>query len=306
MNARPGDLPGPWDGLWLPLVTPLRDSYLDITALQALARHYARAGVAGFVLFGSTGEGNLISMKEKFLACDAVRAAAPGLPIVLGAGGVDPQAIYHAVRKLDRLQPDGWLVPPPYYLRPAPDGILWHYQQIAWASRQPIIIYDVPKRTGTQLSVELIETLARHANCAAVKECDPVALAALNARRKLPCLCGEDALFLDHFLQGGTGAISAAAHVRPDIFVAVMALARGGHRDAARTLFGALKPLIRLLYQEPSPGPIKKALAAGGMIADELRLPMTPSSDALAGRLAQAVARLPSEREVAGLLSVAH
>src|SRR5690606_4044223 len=144
MNARPGQLSGQWDGLWLPLVTPLRDSYLDITALQALARHYARAGVAGFVLFGSTGEGNLISMKEKFLACDAVRAAAPGLPIVLGAGGVDPQSIYHAVRKLDRLQPDGWLVPPPYYLRPAPDGILWHYQQIAWASRQPIIIYDVP------------------------------------------------------------------------------------------------------------------------------------------------------------------
>jgi len=305
MNARHDDLPGAWSGLWLPLVTPLRDSYVDVAAMQALARRYARAGIAGFVLFGSTGEGNLISMKEKFLACDAVRAAAPQLPIVLGVGGVEPLGIYQSIRKLERLQPAGWLVPPPYYLRPAPDGIIWHYQQIAWATRLPIIIYDVARRTGTQLSVELIEHLAAHARCAAVKECDPLALAALNARQKLPTLCGEDALFLQHFLQGGSGAISAAAHVRPDIFMAVMTLARAGHHDVAQTLFAALKPVIRLLYQEPSPGPVKKYLAAAGLIADELRLPMTPASEALGARLAQAVARLPAEREVAGLVSVA-
>lgn len=304
MNAR-HETARDWSGLWLPMITPLRDSYVDLAAMQALARRYARAGIAGFVLFGSTGEGSLISMKEKFLACEAVRSAAPHLPIVLGVGGIEPLGIFQAIRKLERLQPDGWLIPPPYYLRPAPEGIIWHYQQIAWATRLPIIIYDVPKRTGTQLSVELIEHLGKHAHCAAVKECDPLALAALNARRQLPTLCGEDALFLQHFQQGGNGAITAAAHVRPDIFIAVMALARAGHHDVARTLFAPLKPVIRLLYQEPSPGPIKKYLAAAGLVADELRLPMTSASEALAARLAQAVARLPAEHEVAGLVSVA-
>src|SRR3546814_2690081 len=109
-----------------------------------------------------------------------------------GVDGISPVSIYQTLRNLERLQPAGWLIPPPYYLRPAPDGIVWHYRQIAWATRLPIIIYDVPKRTGTQLSIELIEHLAAHTNCVAVKECDPLALAALNARQKLPALCGED------------------------------------------------------------------------------------------------------------------
>lgn len=305
MNMRPRNLPGLWDGLWLPMITPLRDNYIDLAAMQALARRYARAGVAGFVLFGSTGEGNLISMKEKFLACDAVRAAAPQVPIMLAVGGVEPLGVYQSIRKLERLQPDAWLVPPPYYLRPAPDGIIWHYRQIAWATRLPVVIYDVPKRTGAQLSVELIEYLCAHTGCVAVKECDALTLAALNARRRLPNLCGEDALFLDHFLQGGSGAITAAAHVRPDIFHVVMLLAQRRQAEAARTLFATLKPVIRLLYQEPNPGPIKRHLAAAGLIADELRLPMTPASDELAARLAQAVARLPAEQEVARLASVA-
>ncbi|MBV7486822.1 dihydrodipicolinate synthase family protein [Bordetella sp. BOR01] len=305
MNAPRENAPSAWAGLWLPLVTPLRDGYVDIAAMQALARRYAQAGVSGFVLFGSTGEGNLISIKEKFLACDAVRSAAPHLPVVLGVGGVEPMGVFQTIRKLERLQPAGWLVPPPYYLRPAPDGIVWHYRQIAWATRLPVIIYDVAKRTGTQLSIELIEYLCAHTTCVAVKECDALALAALNARQKLPGLCGEDTLFLDHFLQGGTGAMAAAAHVRPDIFMAVMALARAGHHDVAQTLFATLKPVIRLLYQEPNPGPIKKYLASAGLIADELRLPMTPASEGLASRLKQAIAKLPAEHEVAGLVSVA-
>jgi len=304
MNAPHEALPSTWAGLWLPLITPLRESYVDVAAMQALARHYARAGISGFVLFGSTGEGNLISMKEKFLAYEAVRSATPQLPIVIGVGGVDPMSIYQTIRKLERLRPAGWLIPPPYYLRPAPNGIVWHYQQMAWATRLPIIIYDVPKRTGAQLSVELIEHLAACTSCVAVKECDPLALAALNARQKLPALCGEDTVFLEHFLQGGTGAITAAAHIRPDIFVAVMTLSQAGHHDVAQTLFTTIKPVIRLLYHEPNPAPIKKLLAAAGLIADELRLPMTTASEELARRLTQAVAKLPSEREVAGLVSV--
>lgn len=287
-----------FDGLWLPLITPFRDGQLDIRAVRSLACYYATSGIAGLVLFGSTGEGNLITLDEKSRIVNAVREAAPQMPIVLGAGAVDTRTMCLGIRKLDRLKPDGWLVPPPYYLCPAADGIVWHYKEVAWATKRPIIIYNIPKRTGTVLSVELMEHLCQYTNCVAVKECDPIVLSAMNARGRLNALCGEDMAFLDHCLQGGLGAISASAHIRPDIFLAVMNLAKLGRHDDAAMLFASLKPIIRLLFQEPNPSPIKQALAILGLSSNELRLPMTPVSEALAKRLGQALGRLPPVEDV--------
>ena len=286
------------NGLWIPLITPLREGRVDVDALQLLATSYRDAGIAGVVMFGSTGEGNLLSMPEKFLACEAVRDAIPHLPLLIGVGGVETLRVCQSIRKLERLHPDGWLVPPPYYLRPAADGILWHYQQVASASDRPIVIYNVPKRTGVAMSIELMEFLCDHTSCVAVKECDPELLADINTRGKLVSLCGEDLAFLDHFEQQGAGAISAAAHIRPDAFVAVMNLAKAGRTDAAHYLFETLKPVIHLLFAESSPAPIKKVLSADNIIANELRLPMTPASDMLGKRLSNAIARIPTKAEV--------
>lgn len=290
-------------GLWLPLITPFRDGQLDIPAVQSLACYYSASGISGLVLFGSTGEGNLITLDEKSRIVNAVREAAPQMPIVLGAGAVDTRTMCLGIRKLDRLKPDGWLVPPPYYLCPAADGIVWHYKEVAWATKRPIIIYNIPKRTGTVLSVELMEHLCQYTSCVAVKECDPIVLSAMNARRKINALCGEDMAFFDHCLQGGSGAISASAHIRPDIFVAVMTLTKLGHHDDAAMLFASLKPMIRLLFQEPNPSPIKQVLASLGVSTNEVRLPMTPVSEALAKRLGQVLARLPSTEDVAAHLA---
>lgn len=292
-----------FDGLWLPLITPFRDGQLDIRAVQSLARYYWASGISGLVLFGSTGEGNLITLDEKARIVNAVREATPQMPIVLGAGAVDTRTMCLGIRKLDRLKPDGWLVPPPYYLCPAADGIVWHYKEVAWATKRPIIIYNIPKRTGTTLSVELMEHLCQYTSCVAVKECDPIVLAAINTRGMLTSLCGEDMAFCDHFVQGGVGAISASAHIRPDIFVAVMNLAKSGHLDDAEMLFASLKPMIRLLFQEPNPSPIKQVLASLDVSKNELRLPMTPVSEALAKRLGQVLARLPSTEDIAAHLA---
>jgi len=300
-NEMAGDNGAVRGGLWLPLITPLRDGRPDIPALQSLVQDYGQAGITGFVLFGSTGEGNLLAMEEKLSVLNAVRGVAPRTPIVLGAGGVDTRGICLAIRKLDKLNPDGWLVPPPYYLCAPPDGVLWHYQEVSWATRRPVIIYDVPKRTGTALTVELMEHLCQYTGCVAVKECDPAVLSAMNARKRLTAFCGEDLAFLTHFLQGGFGAISASAHIRPDVFMAVMELAQADRQAEAEALFLRLKPLIKLLFQEPNPGPIKLALACAGRIANELRLPMTPASAVLGRRLEHALSRLPSEGEVADL-----
>jgi 4-hydroxy-tetrahydrodipicolinate synthase len=287
-----------FDGLWLPMVTPLRQGGVDLAAAQRLARHYRAAGVAGLVLFGSTGEGNLLTLTEKVEMVQAIRDDPNALPIVLGVGGVDTSDVAAVVRRLERTHPAGYLVPPPYYLCPSQAGILWHYRQVCRATDRPLILYNVPKRTGVSLTVETMETLARCPTIVAVKECNPAVLQALTRRGTIPALCGEDSALLAHFSGGGTGAIPASAQIRPDLFVKLTRLAQEGQHDAASALFDVLAPVIRLLFSEPNPAPVKKALALQGMINDELRLPMTPASRALAGKLQRALARLPAQAEL--------
>jgi 4-hydroxy-tetrahydrodipicolinate synthase len=279
-------------GIWLPMVTPMRGGEVDTDAAVQLAEHYQRAGITGLVLFGSTGEGNLLSTAEKIAMVQAIQASPAALPIVLGAGGVDTRKLCDDIRRLERLEPAGYLVPPPYYLRPSAEGIAWHYHQVVRASSRPVILYNVPKRTGVAMSVDTMEALAQDPQFAAVKECDPAMLDTLVRRNAIPTLCGEDEAFVDHALRGGMGAIPVIAHLYPARMVEIMRLAHAGHADAARTLFDPLRPLIRLLFEEPSPAPIKKILALQGWIADELRMPMTPASDALAVRLDRAMLRI--------------
>jgi 4-hydroxy-tetrahydrodipicolinate synthase len=283
-----------FDGLWLPMVTPLRQGRVDLPAACRLARHYRDAGVSGLVLFGSTGEGNLITLAEKLEMIHAIRDESDALPIMIGVGGVDTGGVAAAIRRLDATRPAGYLVPPPYYLCPSQAGILWHYRQLAWATDRPLVLYNIPKRTGVALTVETMEALARCPTIAAVKECNPAVLDALRQRGRIAALCGEDKTLLTHFLAGGRGAIPAAAHIRPDLFVAMMRLARAGRAEEARQLFDALAPVIRLLFAEPNPAPVKKALALQGLINDELRMPLTPASRALGARLQRAIARLPT------------
>lgn len=278
-----------FDGLWLPLITPLRQGRVDLYAAQALARHYRQAGMAGLVLFGSTGEGSLLSVTEKCELVEAVRSDAGALPVVIGAGGIDTRSVTALIRRLDRLKPAGYLVPPPCYLRPSQAGIVWHYHQIAWVTERPIILYNIPERTGVALTVETMETLARDPQYAAVKECHPALLTTLNLRGRVQPLCGADNMLMDHFLGGGTGAIPAAAHLFPERFVAMMRAARAGDTARAEALFAPLRKLIRLLFAQPNPAPLKRALSMQGLILDELRPPMMPASAELTGKLARAM-----------------
>jgi 4-hydroxy-tetrahydrodipicolinate synthase len=287
-----------FDGVWLPMVTPLLQGRVDLPAAQRLARFYRDAGVSGLVLFGSTGEGNLLTLTEKIEMIQAIRDDADALPIMIGAGGVDTGGVAAAIRRLDATHPAGYLVPPPYYLCPSQAGIIWHYRQITWATDRPLVLYNIPKRTGVQMTVETMETLARCPTIAAVKECNPAVLHTLRQRGQIAALCGEDKALLTHFCTGGAGAIPASAHVRPDLFVRMMHLAQAGQAEAAREIFDALSAVIRLLFAEPNPAPIKKALALQGLINDELRMPLTPASRALAARLQRAIARLPAPQTV--------
>lgn len=291
-RPRPHAAGALFEGIWLPLITPMRQGRVDLLAAQSLARYYRDAGIRGLVLFGSTGEGNLLSVSEKTEMVDAIRADPHALPLVFGVGGVDTRGVIATMRRLDRLAPVAWLAPPPYYLCPSQAGMLWHYRQLSWATRTPIVLYNVPRRTGCALTVESVEALAQLANVVAIKECDPVALSVLQARGTLPALCGEDGALLDHLLAGGRGAIPACAHVLPERYVDLFECVRTGRHDEARARFDALRPLIRLLYSEPNPAGIKKALALQGLLCDELRAPMMAGAAELAERLRRALQAL--------------
>ncbi|CAJ50319.1 dihydrodipicolinate synthase, partial [Bordetella avium 197N] len=280
------------EGIWLPLITPLRGSRVNLEALQALGRHYREAGLDGLVLFGSTGEGNLLHIQEKIDMIAALRADPQCLPLMFGVGGVDTRGVAASMRRLERYEPVAWLTPPPYYLCPSQQGLLWHYRELSWATHRPLIAYNVPKRTGSALTVASLERLGSQLpNIVGVKECNPAALAALRERgSRIQAICGEDMALLDHWRGGGHTAIAASAHLFPRLHVRMRNLALAGDHTAASAAFSALRHLIRLLFAEPNPAPIKKALALQGWIEDELRLPMMPASEALADRLRKTLA----------------
>lgn len=283
----------PW-GIWVPMVTPMRAGALDLPRAASLAEHYVRAGVNGLLILGTTGEGSLLATRERQVFTAAVLEAVHGeLPVMAGVGAVDTRAVCAQIAELDAFDLAGYLVPPPYYLRPADEGIAWHFSEVARATERPLMLYNVPKRTGCAMSASLIRSLLAHPQIAAVKECDSGNLAALSGDPRATVLCGEDAAMLDHLLGGGAGVIAASSHIRPDLFVRLLHLAQTGHFGAARALFARLAPLISLLFSEPNPAPVKAALALSGAISPETRLPLQPASSGLVGRLEEAMALLP-------------
>ncbi|QUN31660.1 4-hydroxy-tetrahydrodipicolinate synthase (plasmid) [Cupriavidus sp. KK10] len=283
----------PW-GIWVPMVTPMGAGSLDLSGAARLAERYAEAGVNGLIILGTTGEGSLLSTRERQVFAAAVLEAVHGeLPVMAGVGAVDTRAVCAQIAELDAFDLAGYLVPPPYYLRPSDEGIVWHFNEVARATDRPLMLYNVPKRTGCAMSPPLIRSLLAHPQIAAVKECDSGNLGALSGDLHTTVLCGEDAAMLDHLLAGGAGVIAASSHIRPDLFVRLLHLAQTGHFGAARALFARLARLISPMFSEPNPAPVKAALALSGAISPETRLPLQPASSLLVQRLEEAMALLP-------------
>lgn len=296
MPAHPSPAFG---GLWIPLVTPFRRGAVDHEALGALTRALAPTGIAGFVVCGSTGEAAALDEDEQLACLATVARHAGGLRLVMGLSGYHLGATQAWVEQLSTLAAEaipnlcGLLVPAPHYVRPSQAGLRRWFETLADASRLPLIVYDIPYRTGTTLARDTLIALAAHPNIRAVKDCggDPGKTLALIADGRLAVLAGEDLQLFATVAQGGAGAITASAHVCTARFVAVLdALARN-ELAAARTLWHTLVPLVEALFAEPNPGPLKSALARQGLIEAELRAPMTEASPTLAERLAVLVAQ---------------
>lgn len=279
-----------FSGLWIPLVTPFRDVAVDHAALARLTAHLATTGIRGFVVCGSTGEAASLSKEEQLACLTTVAAHAAGLPLVMGVSGYHLPDTRDWVRRLGA--PDlpalaGLLMAAPHYVRPAQDGIRQWFTELADASAAPLIVYDIPYRTGATIVRETLLALAAHRNIRGVKDCggDQGKTLALIRDGRLQVLAGEDAQLFSTVAQGGVGAITASAHVQTRRFVAVLKALAAGDLAGARAAWHPLVPLIEALFAEPNPGPLKALLADGGWCDDALRAPMTPASAALVQRL---------------------
>lgn len=274
-----------FEGVWVPLVTPMsgaNGAQIDHNAFARLVDYYLAAGVNGLVVAGTTGEGMLLTDEERRRLAETACYLAHGhAPVLAGVGAADTTNAARQIRSLDDLPLAGYLVPPPYYLRPSQEGILWHYRTLAAGTRKPLVLYNVPLRTGVTLGVETIRELASHESFAAIKECDAHPLTHLPSQVTMRVLCGDDIQILPALRAGAVGCISAAAHVRPDLYLKLMRYVREGDMDHANTLFNGMKPLIRRLFSEPNPVAIKAALASLGFCQDTVRRPLMPCPPAL-------------------------
>lgn len=266
-----------FSGLWIPLVTPFRDHAVDHAALAALVERLAPTGIAGFVVCGSTGEAAALDADEQLAVLATVAQAAPALPRIMGLSGYHLGKTLGWVRELGSHGLAGLLVPAPSYIRPSQAGLVEWFGAIADASAVPLLIYDIPYRTGIAIERETLLALAAHPRVRGIKDCggDLPKTRALIADGRLQVLAGEDAQLFSTVAEGGAGAIAASAHLQTGRFVAVLRLLGEGRLAEARAQWQPLLPLIEALFADANPGPLKAALAAQGLLQDELRSPMT-------------------------------
>jgi 4-hydroxy-tetrahydrodipicolinate synthase len=284
-------------GIWVPLVTPFDHGAVDHEGLRQLVLTLTSSGMAGVVVCGSTGEAAALDDAEQLAVLHTVLAARPGIRVIMGVSGVTPAAVAARLRRFGELGLAGVLVPPPSYVRPSQQGIADFFATVAEAAPCPLLLYDIPARTGVRIATATMLALAEHPKIRAVKDCsaDTDHAQAVIDDGRLQLLGGDDHRMFTTLCQGGVGAIAASAHLRPDLFVALHRALQQSDLPTARRLWRGLWPLTQALFAEPSPGPLKAALAPRHGLRDELRAPMTRATPEAAQRVAEILTRLDAD-----------
>ena len=277
-------------GVYLPLITPFAaDGSIAFDALERLAHDSLDAGIAGLVPLGTTGEAPLLDADEKRAVVElcARIGRERDVQVIVGSGTNNTATTVSATEAYGAI--DGVthaMVVVPYYVRPSQQGIVEHVRAAAAASPVPVVIYNIPLRTGHVLEVPGMLELASDPNVIGVKQAvDGIDLATLEILAQAPSdfavLGGDDPYLLPTVLLGGAGAICASAHVCTDRFVAMIECGLAGKVDEGRTHHEALLPVVKACFAEPNPAVFKAVLHAQGRIpTPDLRLPLLPASDA--------------------------
>ncbi|MBN1433950.1 4-hydroxy-tetrahydrodipicolinate synthase [Candidatus Fermentibacterales bacterium] len=267
------------------LVTPFRNGRVDTAALSSLAEWQIEKGIDGLLACGCTGEAAALTHEEHLHVVRTVLDAADGrVPVLAGTGKNDTRSTVELSAEVSAMGVDGVLVITPYYNKPVAEGQIAHYRAVADAVECPLIVYNVPGRTGTNMTPETIAELAGHPRIAGIKDAAGsaervTAMLCLGLPEDFAILSGDDALAMAQVALGAKGVISVVSNIAPAAVAELVALTETGSLAAARKLQGRLYPLIRAMFLETNPIPVKCALSLMGMIENEPRLPLTPLSD---------------------------
>ena len=273
------------------LVTPFQaGGALDAHALRSLIRRQIEEGIDFLVPCGTTGESPVLDAEEHVRVVEITLEEARGkVPVIAGAGGNNTRRVCEQVRRMESLGVDGILSVSPYYNKPTQEGIFQHYRAVAQATTLPVIVYNVPGRTGSNIEPATLVRLAEIPNILGVKEASGNIAQIGQILRLFPprfrVVSGDDAMTLPIMALGACGLISVAANVIPREMQELVSLCGRGDFGAARRLYFRLLPLMQALFIESSPIPVKAALAALGLIQPIYRLPLVPMQPETHARL---------------------
>lgn len=266
------------------LVTPFKDGKVDYASLEALVEFQIEQGSHGLVPCGSTGESATLDHDEHHAVIDAVvRAARHRVPVIAGTGSNSTREAMDLTRAAEKAGADGALLISPYYNKPTQEGICRHYRAVAEHVGIPLIVYNIPGRTASKMEPETLARLAEIGNIAGVKEATGSVDQALDVIRlcgdSLAVYSGEDSLVYSLMTIGGKGVITTTGNVAPRAMADLTEACLRDDWATGRRIQFELLPLIRCLFSETNPIPVKTALALMGKCGPELRLPLTAMAE---------------------------
>jgi 4-hydroxy-tetrahydrodipicolinate synthase len=270
----------PFSGVGTALVTPFTASgQLDEPAVRRLGRRQIDAGIHFLCPCGTTGENPTLTDPERVRIVEILADEAKGrVPVLAGAGGYDTRELIHLGSQLAKAGASGFLSVTPYYNKPTQEGLYQHYRAFAESTALPIVVYNVPGRTGVNVEVATLARLAQIPNIIGVKEASGNVAQMCEVRHAVPddflVLSGDDALTLPLMAIGGQGIVSVASNQIPSEMVQMVEAAERNDFRAARAVHARILPLMSINFIESNPVPVKAAMAAMGLLEEIYRLPM--------------------------------
>ncbi len=273
-------------GAGVALITPFtKNNQVDYNALETIVGNQVKGGMDYLVALGTTSESPTLTSEEKKDVVQLIKDKAAGLPVVVGMGGNDTRTIINQINAFDLAGVSGLLIVTPYYNKPSQEGMFRHYSEIAKNSPLPIILYNVPSRTGVNLEAETVARLAEASDkIVAVKEASGIHSQITKIAKYTPdnftVISGDDVLAITIASIGGKGVISVIANALPDKVSQLTHFAVDGNFTEARKVHYEMIELFQLMFKDGNPGGVKALMHMQGIVENELRLPLYKISDA--------------------------
>ena len=280
------------EGAYVALVTPFRDGEVDYDALERLVDWHVEQGTTGLTPCGTTGESPTLSMEEHERVIEVVvKRSAGRLPVMAGTGANSTDEAVRLTTHAEQVGADSALLVSPYYNKPEPEGMYLHFKAIADSVDIPLVLYNVPSRTGREISLDTVLRLAEIDNIVGLKAAGGSVdrVSEVVRRTGLTVMSGDDSMTLAFMAVGGRGVVSVAANIVPADVEALVRSFLDGDAAGARERHLKMFPLFKAMFIETNPIPVKAAMHMLGLVGPDMRLPLSPPSEANRVRIAEVI-----------------